>query len=216
MSILIVLLGCLIISFIVFGGAQMFIPYFKILLINFLKISQEEWDAVLSIANSTPGVFGLKIAFASGFLAARNEWWGYLLMFGTYLIFILIPILIMMVIMKKYNKFKKSKFMNTFLKIMRPIIAGILLSIAINLALSIITPFLVFNDLGDNLSDFSNYFKFKEDSFFKGWRYWVLLSWSLVSIPIDLFMIRKYKINILYLIVINIILCFILFEPWLN
>ena len=34
----VVILGCLIISIVVFGGAQIFIPYFKILLVNLLGI----------------------------------------------------------------------------------------------------------------------------------------------------------------------------------
>lgn len=38
---IIVFLGCLIISFVVFGGAQVFIPYFKILLVNILDIPDE-------------------------------------------------------------------------------------------------------------------------------------------------------------------------------
>ena len=62
LAVLVVLLGVFIISVVVFGGAQMFIPYFKILLVNILKIEQEQWDSVLSIANATPGIFGIKVA----------------------------------------------------------------------------------------------------------------------------------------------------------
>ena len=37
----VVILGCLIISIVVFGGAQIFIPYFKILLVNLLGVSPD-------------------------------------------------------------------------------------------------------------------------------------------------------------------------------
>lgn len=215
-SIFIVLLGCFIISIVVFGGAQMFIPYFKILLVDILDINQELWDSVLSVANATPGVFGLKISFASGYLASQGEWWGYLLMFGTYLIFIIVPIFIMIFAMKKFNKMKESKFMQSFLKIMRPIIAGILLSIVINLFVSLIVPFVGFNDLSDRIGYLNKYLYLKENNFFSGWRYWLLLTWSIVSIPLDFYILKKYKVNVMYLIVINIILCLTIFQPWLN
>ena len=215
-AIFIVLLGCFIISIVVFGGAQMFIPYFKILLVNILGIENETWESVLSIANSTPGVFGLKVAFASGYLAAEGEWWGWLLMFGTYLVFIIVPIFVMIFVMKKYKKFKESKFMVSFLNWMKPIIAGILISIVINLGMSLILPFVGFNDLGTEFGQLDKYLYWKNSGFFSQWRYWVLLSWSVVSIPVDLFMIRKFKINVVLLIIVNIILCLILFQPWLN
>ena len=88
----VVILGCLIISIVVFGGAQIFIPYFKILLVNLLGVSPDVWNSVLSITNATPGVFGLKLAFISGFLAANGNWWGWLLMIVTYIAFIMVPI----------------------------------------------------------------------------------------------------------------------------
>ena len=214
-STLIVLAGCLIISLVVFGGAQMFIPYFKILLVNFLHISQDSWDSVLSIANSMPGVFGLKVAFASGYLAGEGNWWAYLLMFGSYFVFIAVPIIFILIIMKRYHKMKQNKFMTSMLKVMRPIIAGILISIVINLGLSLIVPFVGFNDLSDKNFGALDKYAYLKDTFFKKWRYWVLLAWTLVSIPTDLILIRKFKVNTIYLILVNISLCMVLFEPWL-
>ena len=135
-------------------------------------------------------------------------------MIASYLVFIIVPIIVMIFVMKKYNKMKESKFMITFLKLMRPMIAGILISIVVNLGMSIFVPFVGFNDLGDNFGSLEKYFYLK-DTFFKNWRYWVLLVWSCISIPIDLLLIRKYKINVIYIILIQIILCLILFQPWL-
>lgn len=215
-SIFMVLLGCFIISIVVFGGAQMFIPYFKILLVNLLGVEQETWDSVLSIANATPGVFGLKVAFASGYLASCGEWWGYILMFGTYIIFILVPIFVMIFVMKKYSKIKDNKFMTQFLKVMKPIIAGILSSIIVNLFMSLIIPFVGFNDLGSYFGYLDKYMYLKKDSFFNEWRYWVLLGWSILSIPVDFYILKKYKINIILLIILNVILCMLLFQPWLK
>ncbi len=215
-SIIIVLLGCFVVSFIVFGGAQMFIPYFKILLVNFLGIDNQTWESVLSITNATPGVFGIKIAMASGYLISSDQWWGWLLMMGTYLIFIIVPIVMILLISKKYQKIKTNKFMISFFKIMRPVIAGILSSIVINLFISLVVPFVGFNDLGTNFGELDKYFYLKSSSFFSQWRYWCLLGWSIISIPIDIILIKKYNISILLLIIIQIIICMVLFQPWLN
>ena len=211
---IIVFLGCLIISFVVFGGAQVFIPYFKILLVNILDISDETWNSVLSIANSTPGVFGLKLAFISGFLAGEGHWWAYLAMFITYLIFIIVPIFLMIWIMNKFNKVKNKKFTISLYNIMKPVLCGVLAAVAINLIMSLVVPFLGFNELSDNFGQLDKYIYFK-DTFFTKWRYWVLIAWSILSIIIDYVLIMKYKTNIFLLIVINITLCMIIFQPWI-
>lgn len=208
MNIMIVLIGCLIISFVVFGGGQMFIPYFKILLVDLLKIEEQQWNQVLSIANATPGVFGLKLSFVSGYLISQNNWWGFLLTFGTYTAFILVPICFILFTFKKYQKHKESHFMINFSLIMRPIIAGILISIIINLSISLLLPFVKFNELG-------NYLGQKNETFFNGWRYYVLIAWVLLAIPTEYFLMRKYKIKSIQMIIANIIICFLLFQPWL-
>ncbi|MBD5423218.1 MAG: hypothetical protein HDR43_01855 [Mycoplasma sp.] len=215
LAILAVFIGCFVISIVVFGGAQMFIPYFKILLVNILNIDQNTWDSVLSISNSTPGVFGLKIAFISGFLAANGNWWGWLLMFGTYAIFAIVPIGLMLLIFNKYKKSKTSKFMTSFIKMMRPVLAGILVSIIVNLGLSITLPFVGFNDIGTNMGELDKYLYLKNEKFFREWRYWALLAWSLISIPTEYFIVKKYKINTIYMILINIAICMLIFQPWL-
>lgn len=214
-TIIIVLLGCLIASFVVFGGGQMFIPYFKILLVNILNVHQDVWDSALSIANATPGVFGLKLALISGYLAANGSWWGFLLMIITYFIFIAVPIIMILVVLKKYNEKKESKIIVIFSKMMRPIIAGILISLIINLGISLVLPFIGFNDLGTEFGQLDKYFYFKIGGFFIGWRYFALLAWTLVSIPVEYWIFKKYKVNVVYMITTNIGLCMLIFQPWL-
>ena len=211
----VVILGCLIISIVVFGGAQIFIPYFKILLVNLLGISPDVWNSVLSIANATPGVFGLKLAFISGFLAANGSWWGWLLMIVTYIAFIMVPIGLILLIFNKYKKIKETKFMIAFSKMMKPLIGGILCSIIINLFISILLPFVGFNDLSDNINNLDKYLYIKTDQFFTGWRFWMIFAWTLISIPVEYWIMKKYQINTIFIIIINIILCLIIFEPWL-
>lgn len=211
----VVILGCLIISIVVFGGAQIFIPYFKILLVNLLGVSPDVWNSVLSITNATPGVFGLKLAFISGFLAANGNWWGWLLMIVTYIAFIMVPIGLILLIFNKYKKIKETKFMIAFSKMMKPIIGGILCSIIINLFISILLPFVGFNDLSDNINNLDKYLYIKTDQFFTDWRFWMIFAWTLISIPVEYWIMKKYKINTIFIIIINIILCLIIFEPWL-
>lgn len=210
MTILLVLFGCLIISFVVFGGGQVFIPYFKILLVDLLHIEEQQWNEVLSIANATPGIFGLKLSFVSGYLISQNQWWGFFLAFVTYSAFIVIPIFFVLFLFKKYQKHKESQLMSSFSQIMKPIIAGILISIIINLSVSLLLPFVKFNELG-----LENYIGWKEETFFKGWRYYVLITWVLLAIPTEYFLMRKYKIKSIQMILANIIICFLLFQPWL-
>ena len=211
----VVILGCLIISIVVFGGAQIFIPYFKILLVNLLGVSPDVWNSVLSITNATPGVFGLKLAFISGFLAANGNWWGWLLMIVTYIAFIMVPIGLILLIFNKYKKIKETKFMIAFSKMMKPLIGGILCSIIINLFISILLPFVGFNDLSDNINNLGKYLYIKTDQFFTGWRFWMIFAWTLISIPVEYWIMKKYQINTIFIIIINIILCLIIFEPWL-
>ena len=211
----VIILGCLIISIVVFGGAQIFIPYFKILLVNLLGVSPDVWNSVLSITNATPGVFGLKLAFISGFLAANGNWWGWLLMIVTYIAFIMVPIGLILLIFNKYKKIKETKFMIAFSKMMKPLIGGILCSIIINLFISILLPFVGFNDLSDNINNLGKYLYIKTDQFFTGWRFWMIFAWTLISIPVEYWIMKKYQINTIFIIIINIILCLIIFEPWL-
>ena len=211
----VVILGCLIISIVVFGGAQIFIPYFKILLVNLLGVSPDVWNSVLSITNATPGVFGLKLAFISGFLAANGSWWGWLLMIVTYIAFIMVPIGLILLIFNKYKKIKETKFMIAFSKMTKPLIGGILCSIIINLFISILLPFVGFNDLSDNINNLDKYLYIKTDQFFTGWRFWMIFAWTLISIPVEYWIMKKYQINTIFIIIINIILCLIIFEPWL-
>ena len=211
----VVILGCLIISIVVFGGAQIFIPYFKILLVNLLGISPDVWNSVLSIANATPFFFRLKLSFISFFLAANINWWWCLLMIVTYINIIMVPIRLILLIFNKYKKIKETKFMIAFSKMMKPIIGGILCSIIINLFISILLPFVGFNDLSDNINNLDKYLYIKTDQFFTGWRFWMIFAWTLISIPVEYWIMKKYKINTIFIIIINIILCLIIFEPWL-
>ncbi|MGL4948691.1 MAG: chromate transporter [Mycoplasma sp.] len=209
-SLLIALVGCLVISFIVFGGGQVFIPFFKILLVDLMEVDSELWEAALTMANSTPGVFSTKLAFISGYLAAGGEWWGYIAMFGTYIIFMIVPITVMFFAMKGYKKIKDNRFINTIDKFFKPVTAGILAALIIQLLFSAMFPFIIFNESVDN------YVGLKTHDFFNSWRMWVLISYVPISIVYSYFLIYKKKVNIIFLIIGNIGLCMLLFQPWLT
>lgn len=80
----------------------------------------------------------------------------------------MIPISLILLIFNKYKKIKETKFMIGFSKIMKPIIGGIICSIIINLFISILLPFIGFNDLSDNIHNLDKYLYFKTDQFFTG------------------------------------------------
>lgn len=208
-SLLIAAIGCFVISIIVFGGGQIFIPFFKILLIDMMHVNSDLWDSALTLANATPGVFSLKLAFITGYLAAFGEWWGYLAMFLTYTIFILVPIFVMLFAMKIFGRLQTNKYMITINKLMKPVIAGILVALSIQLLISAMFPIIQFNELND-------YASIKAHPFFRDWRLWALY----IFIPIDLIaigvLIWKYKVNIVWIILGNISLVLIIFQPWLT
>ncbi|MGL4951969.1 MAG: chromate transporter [Mycoplasma sp.] len=207
-SLVIALVGCLIISFIVFGGGQVFIPFFKILLVDLMDISPELWETALTLANSTPGVFSTKLAFIAGYLAADGEWWGYIAMFATYLSFMIVPITIMFFAMKGYKKIQNNRYVITINKFFKPVTAGILAALCVQLLFSSMFPFLVFNEMND-------YANISPHLFFDGWRLWVLISFVPISIGYSYYFIYKKKVNIIFIIILNIVLALILFQPWL-
>ncbi|MGL4950557.1 MAG: chromate transporter [Mycoplasma sp.] len=207
-SLLIALAGCLVISFIVFGGGQVFIPFFKILLVDLMEVDKDMWQNALTMANSTPGVFSTKLAFIAGYLAANGEWWGYLAMIATYLVFLIVPITVMFFAMKGYKKVQNNKYVLTINKLFKPVTAGILAALCVQLLFSAMFPLIIFNEMND-------YVGITEHIFFKEWRLWVLISFVPVSIGYSYYFIYKKKVNIVLLIAINIVLALVLFQPWL-
>lgn len=207
LSLVIAGIGCLLTSVVVFGGGQIFIPFFEIIF-NLMGVDQDVVDSVITIANATPGVFSTKLAFISGYLAANGEWWGYIGMLATYLIFASVPIAMMFFSMRFLQKMEKSTFFIILLKYMRPIVAGIMISLAIQLLISVMLPFINFNE-------FKDYASLKYETFFTEWRFWVLITFVPISIAYSYWLIYKKKINMIFIILFNIVITLIIFQPWL-
>lgn len=207
-SLAIAILGCLIISFIVFGGGQVFIPFFKILIVDFMNVDNSLWESALTLANATPGVFSTKLAFITGYLAANGKWWGYLAMFITYACFVIIPMVIMMFAMKGLKKIQTNAFWITINKLIKPVVTGILFALCIQLFMSATMPFVIFNDV-------DKYIGYEPSAFFSDWRLYALIVFVPCSICSILWILYKYKINIIWLILINISIALLIFQPWL-
>ncbi|WP_036452848.1 chromate transporter [Mycoplasma buteonis] len=140
----------ILISLIVFGGGQVFMPIFSwfwnLLAKNFgSQIDDNTINQVFTVSNSTPGVVSTKFAFFSGYLVANGEWWGYLAMFLTYLVFCLPAIGMMLLAMKYINKFEHNKMMQNLLIISKPLVAGIMIALSVQLLISILLPEFYFN-----------------------------------------------------------------------
>lgn len=207
-SLIIAVVGCFLLSFIVFGGGQIFIPFFKILLVDMMHVDDNLWQSALTLSNATPGVFSLKLAFVTGYLAAYGEWWGYLAMFLTYTAFIIVPMVIMVLAMKVFNKLQTNKYMIIVNHLMKPVIAGILIALSIQLLISVMFPLVQFNEL-------NNYAGIAQHPFFRDWRLWAAIAFVPVDIGVIWWMTKKYKINIIWIILANIVLAMIVFQPWL-
>ncbi|MCU9938696.1 chromate transporter [Mycoplasmopsis felis] len=106
------------------------------------QISEEKINTVFAISNSTPGVVSTKFGFFTGFLAAYSDdgsvlWWGYVAMFVTYFFFCFYAIIIMLLAMRYIKKFKSNSFVKNMLIMLRPIISGIIFSLALQLLVQI-------------------------------------------------------------------------------
>ncbi|MGZ9763009.1 chromate transporter [Mycoplasma sp. 5912] len=199
----------ILISLSVFGGGQVFMPIFRWLWMflaqNFdANINDDDINTIFTVANSTPGVVSTKFAFFTGYIIANGQWWGYLAMFLTYLIFCLPAIIIMVLAMKYINKFKTNTFVKNMLIIMRPIVAGIILSLALQLFLAIFVPEVSFN------KSLAKYAIEKKEVFFVGYRNILLKIYVPIGILFSYYLARK-KFSLFLIIVINIAISFFLF-----
>ncbi|MFL1028415.1 chromate transporter [Mycoplasmopsis synoviae] len=207
-----------VISLSVFGSGQVFIPLFRWFWIFLEKtfnanISNDTINEVISISNLTPGLVSTKFAFFSGYLISNGYWYGYLAAILIYVVFALCAIMVLVFVMKNLKKFESSKTIQRIFVILKPVIAGIIFSLAIQLFISITFPFVTFN------SSISSYFKIdfgKTNAiFFSGWRRYVLFAFVPVSISFSIIMLKKTKIHLLVLILLNIALALLFFQPWI-
>ncbi|AKJ21119.1 chromate transporter [Mycoplasmopsis synoviae] len=212
------LLMMCVISLSVFGSGQVFIPLFRWFWIFLEKtfnanISNDTINEVISISNLTPGLVSTKFAFFSGYLISNGYWYGYLAAILIYVVFALCAIMVLVFVMKNLKKFESSKTIQRIFVILKPVIAGIIFSLAIQLFISITFPFVTFN------SSISSYFKIdfgKTNAiFFSGWRRYVLFAFVPVSISFSIIMLKKTKIHLLVLILLNIALALLFFQPWI-
>lgn len=207
MPLLIAAFGVLIIGVIVFGGGQVFMPLFKSLWQMMDNVTDEQINNAFTVANATPGVISTKFALFTGYLSSQGEWWGYLAMFLTYLIFI-IPAMVMIIwSFKLVNKSEESKHLKKMISYLKPVIAGIVFALAIQLFIGTAFPQLVFNSPKEFIGT--------KSSIFHGWREYVLIAYSIFAIIESAYLYGKKKVNLFILVVIHIIIGLLIFEPWL-
>ncbi|EGV00363.1 chromate ion transporter [Mycoplasmopsis columbina SF7] len=222
MLFVVAIVAIILISLSVFGGGQVFMPMFKwlweLLANNFgINIQETHINQVFTVANATPGVVSTKFAFFTGLLVGNQQsgeiaWYGYLFMFLTYFFFCLPAILIMALAMKYITKFENKSFLKRVLTLMKPVVAGIIISVGLQLFIGVLLPFVKFNENG-------NYFKISFNNskahFFSGWRAIVLYIYAPLNVIVSWYLYRK-KISLFILIIVNIVISLILFQPWLN
>lgn len=216
LSFLFLLLSLIIICLVVFGGGQVFIPLFiwlwkSLNTIFGINITQEQIDTVITISNSTPGVVSTKFGFLSGYLFAEGKWWGWITIFLTYLTFALPAIIMTIFVFKLVNKNSKNGFMSKIINYSKPIIAGIMIALAAQLFISLIFPFIGFNN---NYSEYITNINNDKTRFFQNWRLIALFIYVPINIVISFIMYYK-KMPLFYLMIISIISSLIVFQPWI-
>ncbi|CAL59376.1 Chromate transport protein [Mycoplasmopsis agalactiae PG2] len=205
------------ISLSVFGGGQIFMPIFSWLW-EFLNkhfatnIDSQTVSNLFTISNATPGVFSTKLAFATGYLVANGHWWGFIFTFFTYLTFVLVPFLAMFFSMKLMSSKNKSPFLQGLVKIMNPVIVGIIGALIIQLIIGIAFPQVIFNK---SISDYAKIDNMKiKAQYFEKTGMPILFIYVLFTVIFSSIMYKK-KFPVVLLILINVVLAFLVFCPWL-
>ncbi|QJR43862.1 chromate transporter [Mycoplasma miroungirhinis] len=208
-------------AFIVFGGGQVFLPIYKwifeLLINNFhLQMPLDQIDQVFAVANSTPGIVGTKLAFFTGYLLSYDnfqqaQWWGWLAIFLTYLLISLPAIFLMFFVMKIFQKNQDNVYFIAFNKYLKPCLAAIMISLAVQLIISVAIPYLSLNSSSQYLSLNNNSLK---SQIFSGWRKYVLYFWTPFCVILTIYL-QKKQIPLLFLILGSIFIGFIIFQPWL-
>ncbi|MBW0596411.1 chromate transporter [Mycoplasma anatis] len=220
MLIVVLLSTCLFLVFAslsVFGGGQVFMPIFKWMWLfiakNFdININETMINNAFTVSNSTPGIISTKFAFFTGYFISNGSWYGHLLTIVTYIFFVAPAILMMFYSMKYINKFNDSPILKRLIIILKPVVAGIVVSLALQLIISVIFPYLIFND---SINDyFQLNFSSQKVIFFSGWRLIVLYIYVPISVIISFILYRK-KVSLFWLIIANILIVLIIFMPWL-
>ncbi|MCP4336945.1 MAG: chromate transporter [Mycoplasma sp.] len=210
-------LGVLILSLIVFGGGQVFMPLFKILWQLMDKhgahISETQINNIFVVSNSTPGVVSTKFGLFTGYLVSNGAWWGYLAMIGTYLIFALPSILLIMLATKMVKKTKTNPYLKNTVMFLRPVIIGVLASLSVQLLIGTMFPQLSFNAFGNYNPHIKDIAINTKQGFFVGWRMWTLIAWFPIATILSVLYLYKKK-PILLLIFIYILISLLIFWPW--
>ena len=208
-ALLVSLIGVFIISIIVFGGGQVFMPLFKWLWIFIndfgANISDEKIDQIFTVVNSTPGVISTKFALFTGYLVANGAWWGWLALFLTYLTFVIPAIIAIFYATKMISKIETSKHLKNVIVFLKPVIAGIVIALGIQLFIGTAFPTIIFNDFNTYIGT--------QGSLFSGWRLIMLIVYSFIVALESAYLYYK-KINIFILISTNLIIGLIIFQPW--
>ncbi|CAT05176.1 Uncharacterised protein [Mesomycoplasma conjunctivae] len=216
-AIIISTIAIFLIALLVFGGGQVFMPFFSwfwSFLPNFgVPISQSDINTIFTIGNSTPGVLSLKFAASTGLIITQYQWWGWIFAILFYLVFT-IPSIIFVIIWTKYinkNKAKEQKYLVGLIKWIKPAVIGIILALALQLFVNMILVSHTFNSSQGYISEINKGVKV---DFFIKWRFWLLI----VFVPVwTIFSSLLYikKVNIFYILVMGLIAAFVIFEPWL-
>ncbi|MEG3825953.1 chromate transporter [Mesomycoplasma ovipneumoniae] len=114
------ILGLGVISLIVFGGGQVFMPVFNWFWLQLgelgLEIDQEKINQIFTVANSTPGVFSIKLAAVTGFLIADFGVLGWFLSFIFLMVFILPAIFLVVIWLKALKRVSQKKWLKFYKK----------------------------------------------------------------------------------------------------
>lgn len=208
-----------VVSLVVFGGGQIFMPLFQIYwdFINKVfhtTIAQETIDTVFAVGNGTPGVLSTKFAFVSGYLMANGEWYGYLAAFLTFFSFVTPAILLMYVAMKISKKYAGKTMGVTINKYMKPVVGGIMIALVIQLFIGSMFQNFSFNEQSMLFGgSYATVISDNKTAFFSGYRLYILIAWVCSSFVYS-YVLYKKKFPIYALILMNIVIALLLFHPF--
>ncbi|MCU9934143.1 chromate transporter [Mycoplasmopsis felis] len=132
-------------------------------------------------------------------------------MFVTYFFFCFIAIIIMLLAMRYIKKFKSNSFVKNMLIMLRPIISGIIFSLALQLLVQIFLSYEI--EFNKNSINYFSYTK-TENNFFRGYKDVLLKIYVPLGILISYYLAKK-KFSLFLIILLNVCVSFILFLLYL-
>lgn len=182
------------------GGGYAMLPMVQQVVLNRQWLTEQELINFIGVAESTPGPFAINLATFVGINVGKTTSLG---LFGGFLgaivatfAVVLPSVVVIIIVMKVFEKFRSSKYVSGALYGIRPVVVGLILSAVISVGLKVILPNLNLKAISsDGFSQFN----------------WISLIIICAFFPLSKIKIKGKKIHPIFLILASAAVGIVLF-----